>query len=172
MDVLLISKPGVHLTRSLRESETAWDAIRFYDPIGLSIGVYIPVSTIAGAISLASDLKFFIRKYTNEHLFLYAPGIFLSAALTRDRYLNRNIEFTSDWPYRLIYWIENQGSIKRYPKSFWDEQGDTSLWDTQETGSSSEHPYPHDPEDMYIGGYLIEVWCTQTEFDVLTHGTQ
>lgn len=169
MDVLLISKPGIHLTRSLRESETAWDAIRFYDPIALTIGVYIPVSTIAGAISLASDLKFFIRKYTNEHLFYYSPGIFLSAALTRNRYLTRDIEFTSDWPYRLIYWIENQGTIKRYHKSCWDAQAKTIFEDIHEMGSSSEHPSPSDPGEVYSGGYLIEVWCTQPEYDILTH---
>lgn len=171
MDILLISKPGIHLTRSLRESETAWDAIRFYDPIGLSIGVYISVSTLAGAISLASDLKYFIRKYTNEHLFQYSSGIFLSAALARSRYLTRDIEFTSEWPYRLIYWIENQGTIRRYPKVSWDEQAPMLFSDIQETWESSEHPSPSGPDDRYIGGYLLEVWCTQPEYQVLTQST-
>ena len=107
MNLLLISRPGIPLFRSLRESETAWDAIRFYGPIGLSIGVYIQVSTLAGALSLASDLKYFLRKYTADHLFQIKPGIFYTAALTRSRYLNRTYEVSEDWPFRLIYWIEN-----------------------------------------------------------------
>ena len=166
MNVLLVSKPGISLIRSLRESETAWDAIRFYGPVGISIGVYIPVSTLAGAISLASDLKYFLRKYTTDHLFLYHPGVYFTAALARSRYLTRDNGVTPDWPYRLIYWIENQGTVRRWKKDDWNCDDLFAMPRSADQDSDSK---PRDPdiEETTIGGYLFEVWCTRPEYEIM-----
>lgn len=163
MNLLLISRPGIQLLRSLRESETAWDAIRFYGPVSLSIGVYIPVSTLAGAISLASDLKYFLKKYTTDHLFQIKPGIYYTAALTRSRYLTRGDDVSEDWPFKLVYWVENLGRVIRIKKEDWNSE--EILHQTMETTDISSNQASIDEE--LLGGYLLEVWCTKLEFDII-----
>jgi hypothetical protein len=163
MNLLLISRPGIQLLRSLRESETAWDAIRFYGPVSLSIGVYIPVSTLAGAISLASDLKYFLKKYTTDHLFQIKPGIYYTAALTRSRYLTRGDDVSEDWPFKLVYWVENLGRVIRIKKEDWNSE--EILHQTVETTDISSTQASID--DEFLGGYLLEVWCTKLEFEII-----
>jgi hypothetical protein len=176
MDVLLISRPGIPLLRSLRESETAWDAIRFYDPVSLSIGVYIPVSTVAGAISLTSDLRFFLRKYTSDYLFRLSPSVYCTSALIKSRYLTRDQDLTNEWPFRLVYWIESMGSVIRFKKEDFksaevfferrdsmDSSGDTTVsspgTDQIKNSQISEYEVP--------SGYILEVWCTKPEFELI-----
>lgn len=161
MNLLLISKPGIPLLRSLRESETAWDAIRFYGPVGLSIGVYIPVSTLAGALSLASDLRFFLKKYTSDHLFQIKPGVYYTAALTRSRYLNRSDEVSEDWPFKLVYWVENLGKVIRVRKEEWNIE--EMLYQTSGSGEEDTHTF----DSEITCGYLFEIWCTKPEFEML-----
>ncbi|HWQ64153.1 MAG TPA: hypothetical protein VN429_07020 [Methanospirillum sp.] len=163
MNLLLISRPGIPLLRSLRESETAWDAIRFYGPVSLSIGVYIPVSTLAGAISLASDLKYFLKKYTTDHLFQIKPGVYYTAALTRSRYLTRSDDMSEDWPFKLVYWVENLGRVIRVKKEDWNSE--EILYLTSETGENRANPICDNAE--LPGGYLLEVWCTKPEFEIV-----
>jgi len=161
MNLLLISKPGIPLLRSLRESETAWDAIRFYGPVGLSIGVYIPVSTLAGALSLASDLRYFLKKYTSDHLFQIKPGVYYTAALTRNRYLSRNDEVSEDWPFKLVYWVENLGKVIRVRKEEWNIE--EMLYQTSEPGEEGTN---HNDAEITCG-YLLEIWCTKPEFEIV-----
>lgn len=166
MNLLLISKPGIPLLRSLHDSETAWDAIKFYGPIGLSIGVYIPVSTLAGAISLASDLKYFLRKYTADHLFQIRPGVYCTAALTRIRYLTRDSGVSEEWPYRMMYWIENLGPIIRVRKEEWNNE-DLFLYPGEEEQTDDSGSSVSRPTDEMPGGYLFEVWCTKPEYEII-----
>jgi hypothetical protein len=176
MNVLLISRPGLSLLRTLRESETAWDAIRFYGPIGLTIGVYIPVSTLAGAISLTSDLRFFIRKYTVDHLFQLRPGVYYTAALSRSRYLTRDLGVSEEWPYRLVYWIENGGKIRKQRAKEWNSEEViySSLPLEPESDEENEGISIEDrirgridmTYDKIPGGYLFEVWCTKPEHEM------
>lgn len=175
MDVLLVSRPGVSLLRSLRESETAWDAIRFYGPQSISIGVYIPITTMAGAISLTSDLKFFIRKYTADHLFRLNLQIYCTPGLTKSRYLTRDRALSDDWPYRLEYWIEQSGKIFKYRKrSISTEEKEPDAQEFTRTGSihqfNEQEGNNADNEKNYpsiSGGYVLEVWCTKPEFDLV-----
>lgn len=186
MNVLLISRPGVSLLRSLRESETAWDAIRFYGPIGLTIGVYIPVSTLAGAISLASDLRYFLRKYTTDHLFQIRPGVYCTSALTKSRYLTRDLEVSEEWQYRLVYWIENMGRVVRFKKEDWNSEeflynqvsGESiEISGLDEKESDIDPDLIHDmsittdirdiPSEELQGGYILEVWCTKPEYELI-----
>lgn len=167
MNLLLISRPGIPLLRSLKESDTAWDAIKFYGPIGLSIGVYIPVSTLAGALSLASDLKFFIRKYTSYHLFQIRPGVYYTSALTRSRYLTRDNDLTEDWPYRMVYWVENLGQVIQVRKEEWNSEEilyhPASIEQTGGDSTLSEKT----EETERSGGYILEVWCTKPEYEMI-----
>lgn len=173
MNVLLISRPGITLLRSLRESETAWDAIRFYDPKQLDVGVLIPVSTLSGAISLTSDLRFFLRKFTADHLFQRKDGVCYSAALTKSRYLTREISISETWPYRLMYWIDTAGLFLRVRKDQFSSAGFfTELYplsgeaeeDLQTVSLNPQNPVQ---DDIHIpAGYLLEVWCTRQEYDI------
>lgn len=141
MNVLLIQKPGILLFKELRLSETAWHAIRFYDPIELQIGCYIRISTIANALSLISDLKYFIRRYTGDHLLEISQGVYCTSALGRRMYLDRNHEFSESWPYRFRYQIDQDNTIIRRK--------------TEEGKLDSE---------FEKGRYLLEVWCTDIEY--------
>ena len=167
MNLLLISRPGVQLYRALRESETAWDAIRFYGPVSLSVGVYIPISTLAGALSLASDLKYFLRKYTADHLFQIRPGVYYTAALIRSKYLNRNNEVSEDWAFRLIYWVENLGQVTRFRFDDWNSE--EVLYNQIPCGESEEgiQSDARNTEIEFQGGYLLEVWCTKPEYEIV-----
>jgi hypothetical protein len=177
MNILLISRPGISLMRTLRESETAWDAIRFYGPIGTNIGVFIPVPSLAGAISLASDLRFFIRKYTTEHLFQMGPGFFCTSALTKNLYLTRDHDFSDKWTYRLIYWIENGGKVNRYRKENWNSEEvlynsfiELPVFNDTNQDEASKSVLQMNSPDLYDkipGGYLLEVWSTKPEYELI-----
>jgi hypothetical protein len=170
----------------LRESETAWDAIKFYGPIGITIGVYIPVSTLAGAISLASDLRYFLRKFTTDHLFQVGPGVYCTSALTRSRYLTRECEFSNEWPYRLVYWIENMGPVIKCRKEEWnreevfnpvhsgqtrelreDDGAENSIESDPVTLAIHREGFADEPGNEFKGGYLLEVWCTKIEYEMV-----
>jgi hypothetical protein len=176
MNILLISRPGLRLLKTLHDSETAWDAVRFYGPVELTVGVLIQVSTVAGAISLASDLRYFLRRYTADHLFQMRPGIYFTPALAKNRYLTRTEVISDDWKYRLMYWIENGGKILRCKSHEWNSEevlyGCLDLQDPAEDlrAAASGIPGPDGQNgvgDEMTGGYLLEVWCTRSEYEVI-----
>ncbi|HWQ67602.1 MAG TPA: hypothetical protein VN372_12140 [Methanospirillum sp.] len=161
MNILLISRPEISLYRELRQSETAWDAIRFYDPIIVPMGVFIPVSTFAGAITLASDLRYFLRKYTVDHLFQLRQSIYCTAGLSRSRYLNRDCGVTKDWQYRMMYWFDGRGILSRYRSEDWNSE--EIICDMPIEEEKRDRLDLQEPQ----GGHLIQVWCTKPEYESL-----
>ncbi|MDR2854848.1 MAG: hypothetical protein LBV40_01640 [Methanomicrobiales archaeon] len=104
MDLLLLAKPGVHLYSLLHNSDTAWHAIRFYDHVNLGYGVLISVSGSVAALTLASDVRYYIRRYVSYHLFRteHTVQMYATPALVTSRYLHRADSFHDGWNYRLI----------------------------------------------------------------------
>jgi len=107
MDLLLLAKPGVHLYSLLHNSDTAWQAIRFYDHVNLGYGVLFSVSGSVSALALASDMRYYIRRYVAYHLFRTEHGrqIYATPALVTSRYLDHTHPFNEVWDHRLILTI-------------------------------------------------------------------
>ena len=144
MNLLIVGRPGIRIYHELRKSETAWQALRFYNPLEIDIGIYIPLNSLSAALSLASDLKYFIRKYSTVHLFEISPGLFCTHAVVKSRYISRNKSFEDPWPWKLWFLINTEKKINRF------------------------YCYPSDeainnPEE-YKGGYIFEVWCLRDEY--------
>ncbi|HET6580969.1 MAG TPA: DUF5804 family protein, partial [Methanoregula sp.] len=76
MNILLIQREGIDLHHTLFASETSRLALRFYLPKKKSCGVYITVSTLGSALSLVSELRWYIRRYVREVLFEVSPNVF------------------------------------------------------------------------------------------------
>jgi hypothetical protein len=120
MDLLLIAKPGMDLYSILHNSETAWQAIRFYEHKNLGYGVLISVLGCRSALTLASDLRYYIRRYVSCHLFrIEQTDFYATPLLVASRYTDRTKPFDSTWRYRitLIIMDGDQSSIcMRYKK--------------------------------------------------------
>jgi hypothetical protein len=147
MNILLIQRDGVDLHHTLFASETSRMALRFYHPKKKSCGVYISVSTLGSALSLVSELRWYLRRYVKETLFEVSTGIFCTHALARDVYYERSSVLEPDWPFRRLYGFCDGKLISRVVMS---------------PGSTIEEYHQE-----YIGVDLsIECWCTEDEAEV------
>jgi hypothetical protein len=139
MIVLFLPREGVALYRELLASETSRDALRFYRPKETSSGVEITVATLSGALALASDLRWYVKRYMRGVLFEIAPGIYCSHRLAREVYFGREISLSGSWEFRLIYRVRD-GFVIREEQVF--------------PGSGRKCAGPAE----------IEVWCTEDEY--------
>ena len=103
MNILLIQRDGVDLHHTLFASETSRMVLRFYHPKKKSCGVSITVSTLGSALSLVSELRWYIRRYVKETLFEVTTGIFCTHTLAQDVYYERTAVLGPAWPYRRLY---------------------------------------------------------------------
>ena len=94
MRVLFIQKEGVPLHHTLIASETSRRALRFYQPEKMPWGVEISVTSLGSALSLVSELRWYIRRYMTAVLFELTPGIFCSHALSRDVHYQRDVKLS------------------------------------------------------------------------------
>lgn len=147
MNLLILSRPGIRIFQILRRSETAWHALQFYEPIEITVGLYIQVGSISAGLSLASDLRYFIRKYGVSHFFEIRPGIFCTPAIARGLYLDRNLPESHDVSNRYWLWIQNNGEVLRYRQR------------------PEDIIYPGEEEEM--GGYIFEIICNEQEYKIL-----
>ena len=113
MNLLVFSRPGIRLYQELRRSETAWNALRFYDPKETPVGIIVKVSSLSAALSLASDLKYFIRKFGSDYLFEITPGMYCTPSVARSRYLERE-PHPDPWPWKIWYLVKGDGSLVKY----------------------------------------------------------
>lgn len=146
MNLLIISRPGIRLFSELRRSETAWYALKFYAPVEIPIGIYVRISSLSAALSLTSDLKYFIRKYGTEPLFEIRPGVFCTSAVARLRYLSRET-LPDPWPWKMWLHANRDGLVERL--SFLPEEGFTL------------------PDGTTNGDYILETLCNEEERSLL-----
>jgi hypothetical protein len=139
MNVLFLPRVGVALYRELLASETSRDALRFYRPRETPGGVEITVATLSGALALAADLRWYVKRYMRGVLFEIAPGIYSSHRLAREVYYGREISLTGSWEFRLIYRVRDGYVIRE------------------------EQVLPGS-ERRCAGPAGIEVWCTEDEY--------
>jgi len=146
MNILLIQREGVDLHHTLFASETSRMALRFYHPKKKSCGVYITVSTLGSALSLVSELRWYIRRYVGETLFEVNAGIFCTYTLAQDVYYERTAVLGLIWPFRRLYGFRNGKLISRVVMS---------------PGSTTDEYHQE-----YIGiDRTIECWCTEDELE-------
>lgn len=144
MNILLIQRDGVDLHHTLFASETSRMVLRFYHPKKKSCGVTITVSTLGSALSLISELRWYIRRYVRESLFEVNAGIFCTHILAQDVYYERTAILGTSWPFRRLYGFKNGKLISTVVMS---------------PGST-----PEEYHQEYIGiDRTIECWCTEDE---------
>jgi hypothetical protein len=144
MRVLFIQKEGVPLHHTLIASETSRRALRFYQPEKKPWGVEISVTSLGSALSLVSELRWYIRRYMTAVLFELIPGIFCSHALSRDVHYQRDVKLNEAWEWRKVYVIrgEKVASIEAM------DPGSVITDYTDRFGPAA---------------VLLEVWCTEEE---------
>jgi hypothetical protein len=146
MNILLIQREGVDLHHTLFASETSRMALRFYHPKKKPCGVYITVSTLGSALSLVSELRWYMRRYVREALFEVSPNVFCTHLLAQDVYYERTSVLGPAWPFRRLYGFRLGKIISTVLMS---------------PGST-----PDEYHQEYIGAdRSIEVWCMEDELE-------
>jgi hypothetical protein len=147
MNILLIQRDGIDLHHTLFASETSRLALRFYQPKKKSCGVSVTVSTLGSALSLVSELRWYIRRYVREVLFEVSPGVFCTHLLAQDVYYERTSVLGPLWPFRRLYGFRQGKIISTVLMS---------------PGSNTEEYHQE-----YIGAErAIEVWCMEDEMEI------
>lgn len=99
MYVLFIGKESVDLQATLLHSETSRHVLRFYRPKRVPGGVMIKTGSLGSALSIASELRWYARRYMERVLFELAEGTWASWDLARELY-DRDVAFSRTWPHR------------------------------------------------------------------------
>ena len=103
MNILLIQRDGIDLHHTLFASETSRMILRFYRPRKKPCGVSISCATLGSALSLVSELRWYIRRYMREALFEWENGIWFTHQLAQDVYYERTAVLGPSWPHRRLY---------------------------------------------------------------------
>ncbi len=147
MKILLVPKPGIDLYRTLYDSETSRAILRFYRPGRHPWGVEITVSSLGSAVSLISELRWYMQRYIQEVLIDVGEGVVISRALAREVY-QRDLTLTSPWPHRMRFRLQS-GRICR---SLIEEE------------SEAPAPLPPPvPDTLSPEAVSLEVWTTPDE---------
>ena len=149
MKILFLAKENVDLFGTLQDSETSRGILRFYRPERLPYGVRIEVATLGIALSLVSELRWYVRRYMREVLFEVRDRIYCTHLLAREIYEREVTLNEGDFP-RHLYGI-CQGRIDRIlecsaadpPPKGWEEMEEIlEVWGLEGDSSFS----PDEPE--------------------------
>jgi Family of unknown function (DUF5804) len=146
MNTLLMQRDGVDLHHTLFASETSRMALRFYHPKKVSCGVVISVSTLGSALSMVSELRWYIRRYVREVLFELKEGVYCTHALAQDVYYERAVVLDDVWKFRRLYGFKNGQLISAVVMT---------------PGSATEEYR----QDVIGVDTTIEVWCREDEVE-------
>ncbi|HZD43996.1 MAG TPA: DUF5804 family protein [Methanomicrobiales archaeon] len=114
MRILLIQKDGLDLYATLVASETSRIILRFYRPERVSCGVLITTASLGSALSLASELRWYIRRYMREVLFEIHPAVYCTHTLAEEVY-QRDAHLEMPWPARCLYGFKEGRLAIRQP---------------------------------------------------------
>ncbi len=145
MKVIFIPKSGVPLFETLLASETSRDALRFYRPVQTPSGVQISMATMGGALSLASDLRWYVRRYMYDVLFELPEGVYCTRALAKELYFSRATILHTRWKFRRVYAMKD---------------GQLLSDDPLPVIRGKPVPGPNRKDDDEV---ILEVWCTEEE---------
>jgi len=105
MKVILIQKEGTDLHSTLLASETSREVLRFYHPQKTDWGVCIEASTLGSALSVISELKWYIQRYVSQPLCLLSNGIICTPAYAGIIY-GREESVHDSWDWEILYGIK------------------------------------------------------------------
>lgn len=83
MRLILIPRDGIDLYTTFFASETSREILRFYHPGKEPYGVSVGVVSLGAALSLASELRWYLRRYVALALFEMEPGRCCTLAYAR-----------------------------------------------------------------------------------------
>jgi Family of unknown function (DUF5804) len=146
MKILLIQREGIDLHHTFFSSETSRLALRFYHPKKIPCGVYITVATLGSALSLVSEMRWYIRRYVRETLFEVETGIFCTQTLAQDVYYERTAILGKTWTFRRLYGFAHGKLARQIVMSPGSVREDYS-------------------RDLAGTDTTIEVWCTKDEVE-------
>ena len=152
MKILLLGREGTDLYSTLYDSETSRAMLRFYHPVRHPAGVEITTASLGSALSLVSELRWYIQRYVDEILLTEDGSVYLTWSLAAMVY-ERGITLSEPWPHRFRYRI-HRGKVYRSP---WDLAAFGAPPGT-EPGIPPQ-PSPDDPADQ-----VLEVWSTAEEY--------
>ena len=144
MHVLLIQDDEIDLYATLQKSETSRAILKFYRPDRLEYGVRIRMASLGSALSLISELRWYMRRYVKEVLFEVSHPIYCTQALAGQFY-ERDVKIESSWDFRKIYAF--RGGELAYSTRI------------QDGIAGEDYRGRYEPADT-----VLEVWCTEEEF--------
>jgi len=128
MNVFFLQREGVRLHHTLSASETSRNVLRFYHPKEWPGGVIIPIESLVGGLSIAGELRWYIRRYMQDVLFEFPGGNYCTLALARQIYYDREIKPEEEWPFRRLYVIRNGRLISTDPVTPGVADGDMTVF--------------------------------------------
>lgn len=143
MNLLLVQKDEVDLYRTLLDSETSREILRFYRPKKTECGVIIQNSTLGGSLSLLSEINWYVRRYVADVFLEISPELFCTKSFATDVYQRSN-RLRETWSFSKLISIKD-GAIR---DEIWMEP------------HSSKEDYPDFIENS---DYVLEVWCAEYE---------
>jgi hypothetical protein len=144
MRLLLVQREATDLYSTLLSSETSRNILRFYRPKRLEYGVSITCASLGSSLSLASELRWYIRRYVQEPIIEVSPGELCTLALAEEMYM-RLEPHEADRTYRKLIGIR-EGTVAAVE------------WLGQ---AFAPEEYPGFSDGIET---ILEVWCSESEF--------
>jgi hypothetical protein len=144
MILLLVQREAIDLYSTLLSSETSRNILKFYRPKRLDYGVSIRCSSLGSALSLASELRWYVRRYVQEAIIEVSDGEFCTLALAEEIYL-RQEPHEGNWTYKKLMGIRD---------------GTVAATACLPQGST---PDDHPPFSAEMDTVLA-VWCSESEY--------
>jgi hypothetical protein len=117
MKVLCIAKKDLDLYQILSESETSRQILRFYHPRRTDFGVTLEVSTVSNALSIISEIRWYIMRYMAEVLIEDTEHhVYITRELAREAYETRSVILTPGWNIEFSVCILDDGECIRVPE--------------------------------------------------------
>lgn len=116
MEIICIGKQGINLSDTLYVSETSRHILRFYHPKDMGWGIKIQESTVSNAISLLSELRWYIMRYMADVIIEdIRYNVYISLRLAQAVYEDRSVMLSETWGHMYRDAVLEDGSIRSVP---------------------------------------------------------
>ncbi len=119
MRILLVQKEGTDLYSTLRDSETSRILLRFYHPRKTDWGVCINIATLGSALSLVSELKWYLQRYVTIPLLILSNDTICTTGYAQIIY-GREESVHHEWDHEILFGIADgtlRGKLSVSPDS-------------------------------------------------------
>ncbi|HJJ78504.1 MAG TPA: DUF5804 family protein, partial [Methanocorpusculum sp.] len=97
-------------------SETSRHILRFYHPEDIRYGVRTNVSTVSSALSLLSELRWYLMRYTAVSLIEDVEhGVYLTRELAGKVYEERSVQLGGTWEHSFRFAVTENGESFKVP---------------------------------------------------------